>query len=108
MRCSTFCCRDERRYAMSLVGSGIVGPGYPKYFDVVLFAGGTYQVYVQPVDPSVDFDLYIYDENGVLVAQDTTTNSDAICNITVFRTGTFRLTVQSARGLSAFNILVQN
>jgi hypothetical protein len=93
---------------MSLVGSGIVGPGHSEYFDVILHSGVTYQVYVRPVDGSVDFDLDIYDERGNLVAQDNTTAPDALCNITPIWTGPFRLLVKAARGVSPFNIMIQN
>jgi hypothetical protein len=92
---------------MALVGSGMVGPGQAQFFDVVLQSGVTYQVYVKPVDYSVDFDLYIYDERGNLVARDNTTAPDAYCNITPLWTGPFRLEVKSERGMSPFNIVVQ-
>jgi hypothetical protein len=91
---------------MSLVGSGVVGPGHSEYFDVVLQSGVLYQVYVQPTDPSVDFDLYVYDEGGNLVAQDNSYASDAYCNIIPRWTGPFRLLVKAARGVGYFNIAV--
>jgi len=92
---------------MALVGSGILGPGQAEYFDVALRGGVTYSVYVHPSEPGVDFDLYVHDENGNLITQDITTDSDAFCLITPVWTGPFRLTVTSARGLSNYNILVQ-
>jgi hypothetical protein len=93
---------------MGIVGSGIVSPGVDNYFDVVLQSGVTYQVYVKPVDGSVDFDLVIYDERGNIVAADTTPANDAYCLVTPLWTGPFRLQVKSARGMSPFNIVVQN
>jgi hypothetical protein len=92
---------------MALVGSGMVGPGGSQFFDVVLQSGVTYQVYVKPIDNSVDFDLYIYDERGNVVARDTTTAPDAYCNITPLWTGPFRMEVKSERGFSPYNIVVQ-
>ncbi|MDQ3920018.1 MAG: hypothetical protein M3348_16255 [Acidobacteriota bacterium] len=92
---------------MALIGSGILGPGQAEYFDVALRGGVTYSVYVRPTDPTVDFDLYIQDENGNMVTQDNSTNSDAFCLVTPAWTGPFRLTVTSARGLSTYNILVE-
>ena len=92
---------------MALVGSGVLGPGGAEYFNVVLSSGVTYRIYVAPVDPSVDFDLYVYDESGNLVAQDTSTASDATCFITPRWTGPFRLMVKAARGLSTYHIRVE-
>jgi hypothetical protein len=92
---------------MTLVGSGILGPGQAEYYDVALRGAVTYGIYVVPDEPGVDFDLHIYDENGNLVTQDVRTNSEAACFITPFWTGTFRLKVDSARGLSTYRIAVQ-
>ena len=92
---------------MGLVGSGVLGPGQGEYFDVALRSGSTYSIYVVPSEPGVDFDLYVHDENGNLVSQDTSTSSDALCLITPVWTGPFRLTVRSARGLSSYSIRVE-
>jgi len=91
---------------MGFVGSGIVGHGHPEYFDVVLQSGVFYQVYVEPFDAGVDFDLYIYDAGGNLVAQDNTCANDAYCNIFPRWSGPFRLLVKAAKGVSHFNIAV--
>ncbi|HSF30835.1 MAG TPA: hypothetical protein VLK82_10245 [Candidatus Tectomicrobia bacterium] len=93
---------------MALVGSGILGPGQAEYFNVVLHGGVPYRVYVAPVEPGVDFDLYVYDENGNLVEQDATASSDALCYIKPRWTGPFRLMVKSARGLSGYHIRVED
>ena len=92
---------------MALIGSGILGPGQAEYVDVVLQSGVRHTVYVAPSDPSVDFDLYVYDEKGILVAQDITTDSDALCYITPLWTGPFRLVVKAARGISTFTVSVE-
>jgi hypothetical protein len=91
---------------MALIGSGTLGPGQAEYVDLVLQSGVTYAVFVDASDPSVDFDLYVYDENGGLVAQDTATDSDALCYITPRWTGPFRLVVKSARGISTYTVSV--
>ena len=69
--------------------------------------GRTYSVYVAPSDPSVDFDLYVYDEKGILIAQDDTPRSDAWCYITPRWTGPFRLVVKAARGFSTYHVRVE-
>jgi len=92
---------------MALVGSGVIGPGGAEYFDVVLRGGITYSIYVDPDEPGVDFDLYIYDESGNLITQDTRTNSDALCFVTPRWTGPFRLVVKSERGVSTYRIRVE-
>lgn len=92
---------------MALIGSGVLGPGQAEYVDIVLQSGVTYSIYVDASDPSVDFDLYVFDEQGVAVAQDSTTDSDAHCYIRPQWTGPFRLVVKAARGLSSYTVSVQ-
>jgi len=93
---------------MALVGHGVLLPGQVEYFDVILTSGVTYQVYVKPTDASVDFDLYINDERGILVAWDATPAADAYCTVTPAWTGPFRLTVTSKRGSSVYGIAITN
>jgi hypothetical protein len=92
---------------VTLSGSGILAPGEAEYFDIVLQGQRLYSIYVYPSEPGVDFDLYIYDENGNLVEQDTETDSDALCIIAPRWTGPFRLEVQSARGLSPYSLEIE-
>jgi hypothetical protein len=92
---------------MALVGSGIVGPGFAEYFEVVLRAGGIYQVYVNSFEPAIDFDLDVYDENGSVVTIDETIYSDAYGTISPRRTGPFRFVVTAARGASGYRIAVE-
>jgi hypothetical protein len=92
---------------MPLVGSGVIGPGGAEYFDVVLSGGHTYSVLVQPFDPTVDFDLYVYDENGNLITQDASPAANAYCAITPRWTGPFRLEVKAYRGMAGYRIQVQ-
>jgi hypothetical protein len=92
---------------MPLVGSGVIGPGAADYFDVVLSGGRTYAVLVEPFDPTVDFDLFVYDERGNLVSLDDSPAADAVCAVTPAWTGPFRLKVKAHRGLSGYRIQVQ-
>ena len=93
---------------MALVGTGVIGPGQSESFSVLLNAGITYRIYVAPSDASVDFDLWIRDENGNVIAYDNTTDPDALCEVTPRWTGPFLMSVQSARGLSSYTISVQD
>ena len=92
---------------MPLVGSGLIGPGGSEYFDIVLSGGHTYAVLVEPSEPTVDFDIYVYDENGNLVTQDDSSAANAYCAITPRWTGPFRLVVKAYRGFSGYRIQVQ-
>jgi hypothetical protein len=76
---------------MALVSSGFLNAGETEGYEVVLQKDVTHTVYVRPVDSGVDFDLFIYDQNGNLVAVDQTTATDALCQITPKWTGPFRL-----------------
>ena len=91
---------------MPLVGSGAIGPGQAQHVSVILQAGTTYRIYVAPSDVSVDFDLYIHDENGNLIASDETTAPDAVCQITPAWTGPFLMSVRSARGAASYTVSV--
>lgn len=64
---------------MAVVGSGLLGPGGTQHLDVVLRGGITYNIYVNPSEAGVDFDLYIYDEINNTVAYDNTPASSAMC-----------------------------
>jgi len=92
---------------MPVIGSGTIGPGRGEYFDVVLTALTPHRVYVRPDDPTVDFDLHVYDEGGHLITQDVSPSSDAFCVITPRWTGPFRLLVTSANGPSTYQIAVE-
>lgn len=92
---------------MALVGSGVIGPGGSESFGVVLQGGHHYSVYVRPTEPSVDFDLFVYDERDNLVGVDADPAPDAYCGLSPAWTGPFRLEVHSHRGLSDYQIVVQ-
>lgn len=81
--------------------------GRAQYLDLVLEANTTYEIYVHPDDPNVDFDLEVVDENGNVVAKDVDTTSDALCYITPAWTGLFRLIVDAAAGTSWYRVSVE-
>jgi len=93
---------------MSIVANGVIGPRQAQFLDVVLQSGHTYAIYVHPDDPSVDFDLHVFDENGVLVNWDESPAADAFCGITPAWTGPFRLVVDAKRGMSPYRVEVQD
>jgi subtilisin family serine protease len=92
---------------MAVVGSGFLLAGGAQYLDLTLQGNTTYQVYVHPDDPSVDFDLRIVDQNGNVVAQDMDTTSNALCYITPAWTGLFRLIVNASAGSSWYQVRVE-
>jgi hypothetical protein len=89
-----------------IIGGGFLGQGESEYVDVGLTAGHSYRIYAQPEDPTVDFDLRIYDENGNLVSWDETLNADAYCIIQPSWTGLFRVVVNAAQGASRFAVAI--
>jgi hypothetical protein len=93
---------------MSLVGSGVIGPGNAEFFDVVLRGQHLYQIDVHPSEPGVDFDLQVFDENGNLINEDLSESADAYAAIVPRWTGPFRLVVSAARGASAYRIEVRD
>jgi hypothetical protein len=91
---------------MSVVGAGVIGTGQAQYLDVVLQGGLSYSFSVHPSEPSVDFDLHIYDQNGNLVAWDESPAADAYGVVTPLITGPFRIAVNSVQGMSTYRVEV--
>jgi hypothetical protein len=91
---------------MSTVGAGVIGTGQAQYLDVVLQGGRTYSFSVHPSEPSVDFDLHIYDQNGNLVAWDESPAADAYGVVTPIITGPFRIVVNAVEGMSTYRVEV--
>ncbi len=92
---------------MAIMGSGFLLAGGAQYLDLTLQGQTTYQIYVDPDDPNVDFDLHILDENGNVVAQDEDPTSNALCYITPAWTGLFRLIVNAAKGGGSYRVSVE-
>jgi hypothetical protein len=92
---------------MAVVGSGFLMAGGAQYLDLLLEASTTYEIYVDPDDPTVDFDLEVLDENSNVVAQDVDTTSDALCYVTPAWTGLFRLIINSAAGSGWYRVSVE-
>jgi hypothetical protein len=91
---------------MPVVGAGVIGTGQAEYLDVMLDGGRTYSFSVHPSERNVDFDLYIYDQNGNLVSWDESTAADAYGRVTPIITGPFRIVVKAASGMSTFRVEV--
>ncbi len=74
-----------------------------EFFSVTL--GGDERYMITLSGPSgTDFDLYLYDENGDLVASSTDYGSDETVYITPAWTGTFYIKVVSYDGSGSFTI----
>lgn len=81
----------------------LVWSGDYDLFSVTL--GGDEQYMITLSGPSgTDFDLYLYDENGNLVASSTDYGSDETVYITPAWTGTFYIKVVSYDGSGSFTI----
>jgi hypothetical protein len=93
---------------MAKVGTGTIGAGSGENFVVELTAGRPHRVFVHPDDPTADFDLQVFDENGNLITQDISTSSEAYCVITPRWTGPFTLSVTAASGASTYQIVVED
>ena len=91
---------------MPVVGAGVIGTGQAEYLDLMLEGGHTYSFSVHPSERSVDFDLHIYDQNGNLVAWDESTAADAYGVVTPIFSGPFRIVVNSAQGMSTYQVEV--
>ena len=88
------------------VASGTLVPGQADLFDLVLEGGLAYHIIAEPDDPQGDLDLELYDENNVLVAEDTTPNSDARCLVVPPRTGRYQLVVFCVSGHGYYRVFV--
>ncbi len=89
--------------------STILGPlasGDMECWQVPLRANRVYEIYVQPSDPTVDFDLYIYDENDNPIDIDEDFNSDALCIVEPKWTGLFNIVVRCERGFSTYELTI--
>ena len=91
---------------MTLQASGYIGWGDVDSFGVLLDRDIEYTIHVDPDDPTVDFDLYIYDENDNLIASDDTDLADAFCTLTPKWTGPFNIFVKAASGGGGYTITV--
>jgi len=88
------------------VASGELSPGEVERFDIVLVEDVAYDVYVTPYDPTVDFDLGVFDADGELLVRDVDVAAEARCRINPESTGQYILVVTSVRGASGYDIAV--
>jgi hypothetical protein len=93
---------------MTQIGTGTISTGGDEYFETVLTAGRSHRIYVHPEDPSVDFDLSVWDENGNLVDYDDNDSADAFCVVNPTSTGPFRLKVTAYSGASRYTLVVED
>lgn len=91
---------------MAIVGSGVIGPKEADELYIPLQGGVAYSIYVEPDNPDVDFDLFVYDERGHLVTQDVAPSSEAHCSVIPKQSGLFRLVIKSAKGLGTYYVRV--
>ena len=85
---------------------GPLGPGDLECWPVVLKAGRVYEIYAEPSDPTVDFDLYVYDENDNPIDTDEDWDSDALCIVAPEWTGPFNIVVRCERGFSTYELTI--
>lgn len=85
---------------------GPLGPGDMECWPLVLQAGKVYEIYAEPGDPSVDFELYVYDENDNLIDIDEDLESDALCIVAPEWTGPFNVMVRCERGFSTYEMTI--
>lgn len=85
---------------------GPLAPGDMECWPVVLQADKVYEIYVEPSDPTVDFDLYVYDENDNPIDTDEDLNSDALCIVAPGWTGPFNIVVRCERGFSTYELTI--
>ena len=93
---------------MSLIGSGVLGHKKSNHFPVELQRDVTYKIHVTPSSPGVDFDLYVHDEHGNVVAKDDRPSADAWGYVTPVWTGPFVVSVFSYSGTSTYTVSVED
>jgi hypothetical protein len=89
-------------------GWGNLVAGQQERYQAVFVGGATYRIYVAPIDPRADMDLYVFDENGILVAGDEELDSDALCTVAPRWTGPFEIVVACNSGQSPYGLVVQS
>jgi hypothetical protein len=99
---------DEDDTAVTLLAdSGYLETGGEARYIVELESEVTYSIYVNPDDPEVDLDMYVFDENGNVIDQDSDIDSDAFCTVTPVWTGPFEIVVTCAAGSGDYQITVE-
>jgi hypothetical protein len=91
-----------------LQGWGSLSAGQQDHYDVTFEGDITYHIYVAPVDPRADFDLYVFDENENLIDSDDDVDSDALCVVTPRWTGPFDIVVACDSGVSSYGLFVES
>ena len=86
---------------------GPLGPGESEGWEVILTGKKIYNIFVQAHEPGVDFDLYVFDENGTLIDMDDEISSSAYSSIETNWTGPFQIVIECARGFSTYQITIE-
>lgn len=86
--------------------TGNLNTGDSDTFDCILRGTVTYVFFVDADEPGVDFDLFIYNENGQLVTKDSSSATDAQCILTPEYTQHYTVKIKSSRGVSNYSISI--
>jgi len=85
-----------------------VQPRTIDYYEGVWFAGGELaEIWVEG-DGGTDLDLFVYDENGILIASDTRISGDCYVSFTPLWTGPFRIEIHNLGYVSNGYVLMTN
>ncbi|MDY7092552.1 MAG: hypothetical protein SX243_06205 [Acidobacteriota bacterium] len=76
----------------------VLSQGQRMTYTVTLYRNVTYALFAAGCSNIRDLDIFLYDENGNLVARDTLRDNYPIVTITPRWTGTFRLQIRNYRG----------
>ena len=90
---------------MTLLGRGSLSAGYYQEIPYVLTASVPYMLTVSSDDPTVIYDLDLFDENGHMVATSPVEGPIAMCQVTPAWTGSFVVRVTGRRGTGMFSLI---
>ncbi len=92
---------------MPLVGRDQLAKGQSDtYRNVKLSAGILYTIMIKADEPSVMFDVDVYDENGNRVSTSPIYGSTIGCQVAPRWTGLFTIVVTCVRGFSEYSLVV--
>jgi hypothetical protein len=94
---------NDRGYRLRSWDSDSLSQGYYMDYDVTLQRGVQYLIFACGDRRARDIDIYLYDENGYLVARDNQTDNQPLVYITPRWTGPFRLRIKMYSAYGAAN-----
>ncbi len=77
-------------------------------FETELPGGMDHTLQVQPASEDVDFNLYVYDSDGNLVAEDSRPEAGAVCAVTTARPERCQLKVELLHGSAGFSLNISS